>query len=121
MHQQYLFVFIVNRCIDPSHPIYIFAYVHIYVYVVTPIGQPNPFPPTHLRTHHYAESEFPLHFVPGTTFHPLKNREMYLFFYRVFPYSSLVVTIISIATARVLADITLFQKKEKREKILFKC
>jgi hypothetical protein len=83
------------------------------VHVGAPIGQPNPFPPTRLRMHHYAESEFPLHFVSGTTFHPLKNREMYLFFSRVFPHSSLTVTIISIATARVLADITLFQRKER--------
>lgn len=39
------------------------------------------FLPTLLQTRHYAQTEFPLHFVPETTFHPFRNRETYLFIF----------------------------------------
>lgn len=39
------------------------------------------FLPIPLQTRHYAQTEFPLHFVPETTFHPFRNRETYLFIF----------------------------------------
>lgn len=73
-----------------------------------PFGQPNPFP---TQTRHYAESEFPLHFVPKT-FHPLKNIERCIYF---FPLRKVLVAIIFIAAfLRILLFFLFVEKKKKK-------
>lgn len=81
------------------------------------------FLPTPLQTRHYAQTEFPLHFVPETTFHPFRNRETYLFIFIFshpqFPFSRhFTLASRSFSYNSVLADITLFKGKKK---ILFEC
>jgi len=54
------------------------------------------FLPTPLQTRHYAQTEFPLHFVPETTFHPLEiARRIYLFLFFPTPNFPSAVTILS--------------------------
>lgn len=80
------------------------------------------FLPTPLQTRHYAQTEFPLHFVPETNFHPFRNRETYLFIFIFshpqFSFSQSAITIYTLASRSfsynsILADITLFKGKKK--------
>jgi len=80
------------------------------------------FLPTPLQTRHYAQTEFPLHFVPKTTFHPFRNRETYLFIFIFLPPPPIFPQPVShhytlasrsFSYNSILADITLFKGKKK--------